>query len=108
MISVPIAAATQVATKTESFGIPASPRMDGLTKMMYAIVRKVVRPASSSVRTVVPLSLSLKNLSRKVMRIVSVYAVRGSFLYARKLADFSGPQKMGVLICVLLFAASHP
>ncbi|MCY1305339.1 hypothetical protein D9M68_811560 [compost metagenome] len=66
MISVPIAAATQVATKTASLGIPASPRIDGLTKMMYAIVRKVVMPARTSVRTSVWCSRSLNRRSSSV------------------------------------------
>jgi hypothetical protein len=34
MIPVPSAAIRQVATNTASFGIPASPRIEGLTKMM--------------------------------------------------------------------------
>ncbi|SOZ62444.1 hypothetical protein CBM2614_B10243 [Cupriavidus taiwanensis] len=63
MISVPIAAATQVATNTASLGMPASPRMEGLTKMMYAIVRNVVMPARISVRTSVWCSRSLNTRS---------------------------------------------
>ncbi|SPC19926.1 hypothetical protein CT19431_MP70059 [Cupriavidus taiwanensis] len=63
MISVPIAAATHVATNTASLGIPASPRIDGLTKMMYAIVRNVVIPARISVRTSVWCSRSLNTRS---------------------------------------------
>jgi hypothetical protein len=34
MISVPSAAMRQVATKTAPLGMPASPRIDGFTKMM--------------------------------------------------------------------------
>jgi hypothetical protein len=47
MINVPMAAARQVATNTASFGTPASPRMLGLTKMMYAMVRNVVTPGEN-------------------------------------------------------------
>src|ERR1700744_950367 len=61
MISEPSAATRQVATNTASLGMPASPRIAGLTKMMYAIVRKVVRPASSSVRRLVPASSKPKD-----------------------------------------------
>jgi len=34
MMAVPPAATRQVATNTDSFGMPASPRIEGLTKMM--------------------------------------------------------------------------
>ncbi len=84
MISVPSAAATQVATNTASFGMPASPRMVGLTKMMYAIVRKVVTPASISVRTSVWCSRSLNRRSSgerrdgAAMADVSLGSERGS------------------------------
>src|SRR6187397_2502427 len=43
--------------------MPALLRMSGLTKMMYAMVRNVVIPATISVRTVVLFSLSLKSCS---------------------------------------------
>src|SRR5580692_6934159 len=71
MISEPSAATRQVATKTASLGIPASPRIAGLTKMMYAIVRKVVKPASSSVRRLVPASSKPKYRFTESIRRVS-------------------------------------
>ena len=43
----------QVAVVTAARGMPVWERMAGLTKMMYAMVTKVVRPASVSVRQVV-------------------------------------------------------
>ena len=64
--SMPIAEAMQVAMKTPFHrGVPtAKPvRRLGLSAMMYAIVMKVVRPATISVRTVVPFSFSLKIFS---------------------------------------------
>jgi hypothetical protein len=51
---LPKAAAKQVAAATAATGMPASPSITGLTTTIYAIVRKVVKPASNSVRTVVP------------------------------------------------------
>ncbi len=87
-----MAAATQVATKTAPFGMPASPRMAGLTKMIYAIVRKVVSPAISSVRTSVPFSLSLKKFSSSCIVYVSLIIVVFGFLAAvlRRLMRSSG------------------
>jgi hypothetical protein len=49
MSSVPIAAAIQVAAETAASGIPASFKIEGFTKTMYAIVIKVVKPARTSV-----------------------------------------------------------
>ena len=60
MASVKIAAASAVATATASNGIPAADRIAGLTKTMYAIVRNVTTPPSTSVRTVEPRSLMEK------------------------------------------------
>ena len=48
-VIVPKAAEIQVAAKTPATGIPASCRIDGFTKTMYAIVINVVQPASTSV-----------------------------------------------------------
>ena len=45
------------------FGAVPSPSRLGLTKMIYAIAKKVVNPAMISVFTVVPCSFSLKNFS---------------------------------------------
>jgi hypothetical protein len=60
------AAAMQVAKITPEAGspVPSVARMEGLTKMMYAIVMKVVRPAMTSVRRFVPRSENLKKLSK--------------------------------------------
>ena len=44
---------THVAATTASCGMPVSLRIDGFTKMMYAIVTNVVNPASISVRQLV-------------------------------------------------------
>ena len=49
----PKAAQRQVAMVTAARGMPVFARMAGFTKMMYAIVMKVVRPARDSVRQVV-------------------------------------------------------
>src|ERR1700730_2793140 len=54
IIRLPNAAAKQVAAVTAAIGIPASNRMDGFTKTMYAIVMNVVAPARISVRQFVP------------------------------------------------------
>ena len=56
MMSVKIAAASAVATATASNGMSACERIAGLTKTMYAIVRNVTKPPSTSVRTVEPRS----------------------------------------------------
>jgi hypothetical protein len=49
------AVARHVAVSTAPKSIPAAFKTAGCTKMMYAIVKNVVRPARASVRTVVPL-----------------------------------------------------
>src|SRR6266853_1035023 len=54
MRMLPKPAARHVATATAATGMPAAPRIAGLTTTMYAIVRKVVSPATTSVRSVVP------------------------------------------------------
>jgi hypothetical protein len=51
---LPNAAERQVAAVTAAAGMPVSLKIEGFTKMMYAIVRNVVRPARISVRKVVP------------------------------------------------------
>ena len=48
----PKAAARQVATSTAPASIPVPAKICGFTKMMYAMVRKVVKPATTSRRTV--------------------------------------------------------
>ncbi|MCY1365308.1 hypothetical protein D9M69_521480 [compost metagenome] len=70
--SEPSAAARQVATNTALRSMPVDDRMSGLTKMMYDIVRNVVRPATSSVRAVVPCSRSLNSFSS--IRVPSMFA----------------------------------
>ena len=54
MRSVARADARHVAVSTAPASIPAADITVGCTKMMYAIVRNVVTPATTSVRTVVP------------------------------------------------------
>ena len=49
--------------KTIMDGIPVEDRICGLTMMMYDIAKNVVRPAMTSVDTVVPFSLRWKNFS---------------------------------------------
>src|SRR5690606_20869809 len=63
MISDPSAAARQVATNTALRSMPVEDRMSGLTKMMYDIVRNVVRPATISVRALVPCSRNWNSFS---------------------------------------------
>ena len=65
MINVAKAAEIAVAAKIASFGIPAAERIFGFTARIYAIARKVVIPATISVLTVVPFSLSLNNFSKE-------------------------------------------
>src|SRR5207249_1760502 len=55
--------ARQVATATAATGMPAAPRITGLTTTMYAIVTKVVSPATTSVRSEVPWPLRSKRRS---------------------------------------------
>jgi hypothetical protein len=52
----PMAADRQVAAATAGTGIPVSLKIAGFTKTMYAMVRNVVNPASTSVRHVDPRS----------------------------------------------------
>jgi len=54
----PNAAERQVAAVTAGSGMPVFSRIDGLTTTMYAMVKNVVTPASTSVRQSVP---SLEN-----------------------------------------------
>ncbi len=61
--SEPSAAARQVATNTALRSMPVDDRMSGFTKMMYDIVRNVVRPATISVLAVVPCSRRLNSFS---------------------------------------------
>ena len=63
MSIVPTNAASAVATRTPPLGIPAQERKNGFTARMYAIVMNVVRPATTSVRTVVLFSRRRKSLS---------------------------------------------
>ena len=68
MSHVPIAAAIHVAVTTAVSAIPVGefePRMTGLRKMMYAMVKNVVKPAIISVLTFVPCSLSLNSFSKE-------------------------------------------
>jgi len=56
MRTLPKAAQRQVAVVMAARGMPVLLRSDGFTKMMYAIVMKVVRPARVSVRQLVACS----------------------------------------------------
>ena len=56
-------AAMMVARNTPPHGIPVCDSICGLTMMMYDIAKNVVRPAMTSVDTVVPFSLRWKNFS---------------------------------------------
>ena len=58
-----IALAIPVAVKTAPVSIPEAPKIPGLTAKMYAIVINVVKPATTSVRTLVLFSESLNNFS---------------------------------------------
>lgn len=59
MTSVPTTAEMMVARNTAPHSIPAWLRIDGLTAIMYAIVKKVVSPAMISFGTVEPFALIL-------------------------------------------------
>jgi hypothetical protein len=48
MTSVPTAVAIMVAKKTAAQGIPLSDKRFGFTKIMYTMVKKVVKPATTS------------------------------------------------------------
>src|ERR1700691_4395680 len=63
---LPKAAQRQVAMVTEARSIPVCARMEGFTKMMYAIVMKVVAPARISVRQLVLCSAKWNQASRRV------------------------------------------
>ncbi len=54
MTILPNAAQKHVAATTALKGMFASRRIDGFTKMMYAMVTNVVAPARTSVRQFVP------------------------------------------------------
>ena len=58
MTRVPITAAMMVARKTAPHSIPDWLSRVGLTAMMYAIAKKVVRPATTSRPAVVPFAFS--------------------------------------------------
>ena len=60
MSKLPAAAETQVAAVTAASPIPVSWSTAGLTKMMYAIVIKVVKPARISVLQLVSRALNSK------------------------------------------------
>src|SRR5687768_18265456 len=68
IMMLPSAADKHVAATTAVNGMPVSARMDGFTKMMYAIVTKVVNPARISVRQSVPRASNSKYCSRRRFR----------------------------------------
>jgi hypothetical protein len=63
IIRVPMVEMRTVAVNRASCGMPVAERTEGFTARIYAAVMNVVRPARSSVLTVVPRSLRWKNLS---------------------------------------------
>src|SRR6476620_3405300 len=70
---LPKAAERQVAAVTAARGMPALARIDGLTKMMYAIVMKVVIPAKISVRQSAPSCLNPKYCSNRRRRGMALH-----------------------------------
>src|ERR1044072_4203678 len=62
---LPIAAERHVAAVVAAAGMPASCRIPGFTKMMYAIVMNVVNPARISVRQLAPSDSNSKYRSRR-------------------------------------------
>ena len=63
-IAIVITAAPRQVAVTAAVGlIPAADRMLGLTMMMYAMAKNVVRPARTSVAALEPRSENLKNVS---------------------------------------------
>ena len=81
MIIVANAAEIEVAAKIASLGIPEAERMLGFTARIYAIAKKVVMPATTSVLTLVPFSLSLNSFSKDCSssKIVGIKFVRIGF-----------------------------
>jgi hypothetical protein len=61
VIIVIMALTKQVTIISAGLSIPAALKIVGFTKIIYAIVRNVVAPATNSVLTFVRFSLSLKN-----------------------------------------------
>src|SRR5580765_4690101 len=70
---LPMAAERQVAAVTAASGMPVSCRMAGLTKTIYAIVMKVVKPARISVFQSAPRVLKSKYLSRRTRRGMALH-----------------------------------
>src|SRR5262249_12000102 len=104
--SEPNTAASTVATVLGPRGMPANSRIAGLTTMMYAIVRKVVAPPSSSVRTVVPCSDRPKKRSRK--RRTLGYLLRGYATHARERVRAASVSERGATPRSLTLAARNP
>src|SRR5437764_3003360 len=87
---LPIAAEIQVAAVTAASGIPASCKIAGFTKTIYAIVMKVVNPARISVRQVALSGLKSKYCSRRRRKAMGLHC---SFEFdgkRQKLRVFSG------------------
>src|SRR5262245_54432440 len=74
MSVVASAVARQVATRTAPKSMPAALRTAGCTNTIYAIVRNVVTPASTSVRTVVPWADSANRCSRNAMAVGRLFS----------------------------------
>ena len=105
-MTVKIAAASAVATATASNGIPAADRIAGLTKTMYAIVRNVTPPPSTSRRTVDPrLRISKKRSSPDSPDpVVAMRADATPYRREEMRAPSYGPSR-GLALLTLLIAA---
>ena len=100
MIKQPIMAAKQVATKTAPLSIPALASMVGLTKMMYAMVKKVVNPANTSVFTVVLFCVSLNWRSNQFIPSVVTIFLGFSSLSNIVLVPVRSEYTNDVIVCV--------
>ena len=80
IMKLPNAAEIQVAAVTAARGMPASCRIWGFTRTMYAIVMNVVTPARHSVFQFVPRCWNSKYASSRArMGISGEYNMRGRF-----------------------------
>src|SRR5690606_32309541 len=81
------AVARQVAGSTAPLSMPAAASTACCTKIMYAVVRNVVAPATNSVRTVVPFSFSRKrrsSMARSLSEVGIAKNARSRSSYFRK------------------------
>src|SRR4051794_11541119 len=73
---LPAAAERQVAAVTAARGMPVSWRIAGFTKMLYAIVMNVVKPARISVFQLAPRPAKSKYRSRRCRRDMGLILLR--------------------------------